>query len=179
MDRLLVILDLDETLVHASERRLSRHADVTVGPYHVYQRPFLSEFLRSLRERYAIAIWTAAGQDYAEPVIAHITPGWRDELAFVWCAERCTAHFDHETRDRNTIKKLGKVRHRGYDLDRVLVVDDSPEKHVKNYGNLVQIRPFYGELGDAELPAILEFIHSLADAPNVRAIEKRYWRGRS
>jgi hypothetical protein len=97
-------------------------------------------------------------------------------LAFFWCAERCTQRFDHETRQRNTVKPLRKVRRRGYDVERVLVVDDSPEKHVLNYGNLIHVQPFEGDAGDAELPMVRTYIDSLAAEPNVRKIDKRGWR---
>lgn len=175
MDRLLVILDLDETLVHASEVELSRPADFQVGPYGVYRRPHLDAFLDGLRERFDVAVWTAAGHDYARGVVSTIMP-WHGELSFFWCAERCTNHFDHETRGHTTIKKLHKLRAKGYDLGRVVVVDDSPEKHVRNYGNLIQIAPYVGDLEDDELPKVLAYLCSLADHPNVRAVEKRFWR---
>ena len=41
----LLILDLDETLIFATERPLTREADFRVGPYHVYGRPGLADFL--------------------------------------------------------------------------------------------------------------------------------------
>src|SRR5262245_59077006 len=65
---LLVILDLDETLVHGTEHPLARPADLRVGPYFVYQRPHLTSFLSALRERCSLAIWTSAGRDYAHGV---------------------------------------------------------------------------------------------------------------
>lgn len=172
---LLVILDLDETLVYGTEQPLARSADLRVGPYFVYLRPHLGSFLSVLRERYSLAVWTSAGRDYAYGVVSSIMP-WHAELEFFWCAERCTDHFDHETRNRNTIKKLSKVKAKGYDLERVVMVDDSPEKHVRNYGNLIHVLPFLGDEKDDELPAVLRFIDMLALQPNVRAIEKRGWR---
>ncbi|MFO0555283.1 MAG: HAD family hydrolase [Polyangiaceae bacterium] len=175
MDRLLVILDLDETLVHVPDHPLARRADFHVNGQPGYRRPHLEAFLETLRERYQVAIWTAAGSDYAHAVLEKIIP-WRAELAFVWCAERCTQHFDHETRGRTTIKKLSKVRSRGFPLERLVMVDDSPEKHLRNYGNLVPIAPFLGDFGDGELPALLPFLSSLAAVEDVRRIEKRYWR---
>jgi len=41
----LLILDLDETLIFATERPLTREADFRIGPYHVYRRPDLADFL--------------------------------------------------------------------------------------------------------------------------------------
>lgn len=41
----LLILDLDGTLIFATERPLTREADFRVGPYPVYGRPGLPDFL--------------------------------------------------------------------------------------------------------------------------------------
>ncbi|NUO53490.1 MAG: HAD family hydrolase [Polyangiaceae bacterium] len=175
MNRLLIILDLDETLVHVTESPPPWRPHFTVRGYAGYRRPHLDTFLAELRGRYDLAVWTAAGRTYAEAVLTEVMP-WHAELAFLWCADRCTEHFDHETRSHNTIKKIEKVTKQGYDLARVLVVDDSPEKHLKNYGNLIHIKPFLGDPSDEELPVVARYIHSLEDEPNVRAIEKRNWR---
>jgi RNA polymerase II subunit A small phosphatase-like protein len=173
--RLLVILDLDETLVHVPDQPLGRRADFTVAEHVGYCRPHLEGFLSELRERYRVAIWTAAGHDYAQAVVSAIVP-WHVELAFLWSAEHCTAHLDRETREASTFKKLGKVEELGFDLARVLMVDDSPEKHLRNYANLVPIAPFLGSHADVELPAVAAYLRSLADHPDVRTVEKRFWR---
>ncbi len=74
------------------------------------------------------------------------------------------------------MKTLAKPRRRGYSLEHVLVVDDSPEKHVRNYGNLIAVRPFTGELEDRELLLLLPYLETLRDVENVRRIEKCHWR---
>jgi len=43
--RTLLILDLDETLIYATETALDRPADFSVYGYHVYRRPHLDAFL--------------------------------------------------------------------------------------------------------------------------------------
>ncbi len=47
----LLILDLDETLIFGSEDRLHREADFRVGPFFLYKRPFLDQFLKSVSRR--------------------------------------------------------------------------------------------------------------------------------
>nr|WP_052430468.1 NIF family HAD-type phosphatase [Sporocytophaga myxococcoides] len=37
--RILLILDLDETVIHASKTQLDRQADFIVYNYHIYKRP--------------------------------------------------------------------------------------------------------------------------------------------
>ena len=175
MDPLLVVLDLDETLVHAPDVPLSESPAFRVGPHTVYLRPHLAQFLSELLSRYRVAVWTASGQDYALGVLARILP--QDaSLAFFWTAERCTRRFDHETRQHFTVKKLRKVAQQGFDLARVLMIDDSPEKHRLNYGNLIRVTPFIGDPADAELLDLLAYLASLDAEPNVRAVEKRNWR---
>jgi len=72
----------------------------------------------------------------------------------------------------------GAPKRRGYALERVLVVDDSPEKHTRNYGNLVRVEPFLGDPSDDELSHLARYLPTLAKAENVRSIEKRRWRQR-
>jgi RNA polymerase II subunit A small phosphatase-like protein len=159
--RLLIILDLDETLVHVSEHPLAWNPHFTVRGFAGYRRPHLDAFLDELRGRYDVAVWTTSEQDYADAVLAEIIP-WRAELTFVW--------------SRNTIKRIQDVEACGHDPGRALFVDDSPEKYLHDYDNLIHVEPFLGDPSDDELPAVARYIHSLEDEPNVRAIEKRYWR---
>jgi RNA polymerase II subunit A small phosphatase-like protein len=61
-------------------------------------------------------------------------------------------------------------------LEHVIAVDDSPEKHRANYGNLIRVSEFTGDANDAELPRLWQYLQLLAVEPNVRRIEKRDWR---
>lgn len=177
--RKLVILDLDETLIYADERPLARAADAETGPYYVYLRPGLAEFIDTIFERFEVAVWTSSNALYADSVCRIIFGERVPELRFVWSRERCTSTRDFENDSWTHAKRLKKVRRLGYDLDQVLMVDDSPEKHTRNYGNLVQVRPFVGEPADDELPRLARYLAELATRDNVRAVEKRYWRDRS
>ena len=96
-------------------------------------------------------------------------------LRFVWCRERCTIHFDPESRQEHWLKSLHKLRRRGTDLWRVLCIDDSPEKHLKNYGNLVRVPEYCGERDDDTLSRLAVYLRSLRDVPDVRRVEKRAW----
>jgi RNA polymerase II subunit A small phosphatase-like protein len=58
----------------------------------------------------------------------------------------------------------------------VLIVDDTPAKCVRNYGNAVYARPWEGEPGDVELRLLARYLAGLKDVANVRTIEKRRWR---
>lgn len=64
----LLVLDLDETLIHSSETPLHRAPNFRVGPYYVYQRPDLQEFLATAAVHYRLAIWSAGSDDYVAAI---------------------------------------------------------------------------------------------------------------
>ena len=167
--RKLLVLDLDETLIHADECPLAHPADFHVPPYHVYLRPGLADFLTGVSALYRLAVWTSSSPAYAREVCA-VLFGERFELEFVWASDRCTPTRDLDLDCWSQAKRLRKLKRRGYALEQVLVVDDSPEKHTKNYGNLIQVSPFEGDPGDRELALLLTYLQRLHDVDNVREI---------
>ncbi|HJY78276.1 MAG TPA: HAD family hydrolase [Burkholderiales bacterium] len=170
----LLVLDLDETLVHATERPLERPEDFVVGLYWIYKRPHLDQFVRYVLDAFSVGIWTASGEKYAAGVIGRIFPP--NALQFVWTSQRCTLARDFETGDYQTYKKLDKLKARGYRLESIIAVDDTPQKHRKNYGNLVTVKEYAGQAEDDELLHLISYLEYLKTVPNVRAVEKRGWR---
>lgn len=176
-DRLLLVLDLDETLIHASEIELDRDADFRAAGYHVYRRPHLQAFIDHALANFEVGVWTSSGRIYADAVVAALFPP--GALRFVWSRERCTISHDWTTGHYLHRKPLKKLKRHGYRLERMLAIDDTPAKHARNYGNLVCVREYLGEdAHDDELARLMVYLRRLADEPNVRTIEKRRWRER-
>jgi carboxy-terminal domain RNA polymerase II polypeptide A small phosphatase len=176
-DRLLLILDLDETLVYAVETPIpGRSADHVIEQFHIYFRPGLLDFLQQVSACYRLAVWTSSSPLYAQVVCGLIFPP-EIPLEFVWASDRCTTVRDLDTDLWINSKPLRKIiRSRGGDLGRILIVDDSPEKLRKNYGNLVPVIPFEGDQADDELRWLAVYLKQLSSADDVRRIEKRIWR---
>src|SRR5437016_3941794 len=122
---MLLILDLDETLVHAAEAPLDRGYDFVVGPYLVYCRPHLAEFLAACSACFRLAVWSSAGDDYVRAITRRIIPP-EIEPAFVWGRSRCVWRYDPEAFEWESLKDLKKVKRAGYRLERVLIADDTP-----------------------------------------------------
>ena len=101
-----------------------------------------------------------------------------DKLEFIWSREQCTQRIDPETGQLFWLKNLKKVKNRGHDLDRVLMIDDSPEKLQKNYGNHLLVRPFLGDEADNELLYLKKYLESIRDSHNIRSLDKRRWRNK-
>lgn len=175
--RKLLILDLDETLVHTTEAPLPGiESDFRVLSYYVHVRPHAVEFLTRLAAVYDIAFWSAGGSLYVHAVLKKLLPdGFKP--VFIWTSERCK-HTRDVDNNLLTIKDLNKVRRRGFDLASVLIVDDTPSTAVKNYGNVIYVRAYEGQAGDCELTLLIAYLLSdqIKDAENVRKLEKRNWR---
>ncbi|MHB8899191.1 MAG: NIF family HAD-type phosphatase [Thermoguttaceae bacterium] len=173
----LLILDLDETLIYGAEREGTRPCDFRIGPFHVYTRPYLDDFLSGVGRHFCLAIWSSASSDYVAGIAQRILPAGL-EWVFVWSRERCIAKRNLETFETEYVKDLKKAKRAGFDLAQVLIVDDTRHKVARNYGNAIYIAPFEGDPADAELPLLLEYLKSLLGCPSFRAIEKRGWRSR-
>ncbi len=179
MTQKLLILDLDETLIHASEKRLSRESDfIVVNKYFVYKRPLVEKFLTWAFDNFKVAVWTSATENYAAEIVENVFSPFQNKLSFVWSRARCTTSLDFETRETFWEKKLTKLRRRGYQLENVIVVDDSPQMWRNSYGNLVRVKPYFGEIDDDEFEKLMLYLDILKDVENVRKVEKRNWRNR-
>lgn len=174
-DPILLILDLDETLVRTVETPLARPPDFRVFAYHVYRRPYLASFLRTCAEHFRLAVWTSGTADYAQAILSEILPT-DVSLDFVWSRSRCTPVWTEAQDGQEYLKDLKKVKAKGYRLERVLALDDRPEVYARSYGNLVRIAPYLGAVDDEELRLLAGYLPGLADCPNVRRMEKRHWR---
>jgi RNA polymerase II subunit A small phosphatase-like protein len=56
------------------------------------------------------------------------------------------------------------------------MIDDTPQKLERHYGNLIRVSPFEGDSSDNELRNLLPYLNWLRSFDNVRTIEKRWWR---
>jgi RNA polymerase II subunit A small phosphatase-like protein len=178
--RRLLVLDLDETLIHAADVPLpARAPDFRAGRYHAYKRPHIDAFLAGCLARFDTAIWTSASPDYAAECAARLLPD-PSALAFLWASDRCARAYDPDAANYYWRKPLAKLRRlrraRGLGRGDVLAVDDSPEKWELSWGNLISVRPFTGDPDDDELPHLLAYLDAIRDEPDWRTLDKRGWR---
>ena len=174
--RILLILDVDETLVYArSEPFEDRVPDFKSGSYCVYRRPHLEQFLATCSTWYDLAIWSSGGSTYVRTVAANIMPP-NGQPVFVWCREHCTLRRNSETGDCFFQKNLRKIKRQGFDLDHVLIVEDTPENVQRHYDNAIFVSSWTGESSDNELVLLEQYLASIHAVANIRKLEKRGWR---
>ena len=181
-DRLL-ILDIDETLIHTELIEAEFDFIMTFNDdtytYFVKKRPHLDKFLKWAFENWQVGIFTTSTYDYVEKIMKNLGYSVSD-FKFVFDREYCNTKshkFDHpHTGGRYYVKRLEKVkRTHNIALEKMIIVDDKPETASENYGNLVQIKPFYSDINDTELLKLMDYLETIKDAANFRSIEKRGW----
>lgn len=148
----LLVLDLDETLIHSTSRMSYASNAVTSSVdgrptynantsglkvrvvevvldgrsviYHVYKRPWVDFFLRKVSSWYTVVIFTASLQEYADPVIDWLDQG-RGMISTRLFRESCTYVNGSYVKDLSIVDK---------DLARVCLVDNSPVSYAIDPG---------------------------------------------
>ena len=138
-----LVLDLDETLIHFKINPNSNNSGI------LQFRPFISEFLSTLKNYYELIVFTAATKEYADPIINAI--------------EQRGTKFDYRLYRIHTIirgndfaKDLSKL---GRDLSRTIIVDNMEQNYKLQPYNGITIRPFWGK--DTNDMALLDLLNIL------------------
>lgn len=185
---ILIILDLDETLIHSAVQPLKINHNYKLDKYFVYKRPYLDEFLAYISKNFRLAIWSSGSDSYVLNIVEWL--GLLQMAEFVWGRSKTTHKLlngFNQGRDsvnpsadqNNDIKRLKKVKKLGYSLEKILIIDDTPYKSHENYGNAIYISEFTGNPDDQELKLLMSYLETIKFVNNVREIEKRGWRERA
>lgn len=180
---LLIILDIDETLVYASTEQLDYSHDFDTGFYKIYKRPFLDDFLDLVFENFHVGFWSSASNGYVKKVVENLI-GEEFHPKFVWARSRCTFFIRGSVKEKNSreshfnyVKKLSKVEKKfGNKPNRMLIIDDTPHKAMHNMENAIIPKSWTGNRDDDELSKLANYLLKIKDVPDVRQIEKTNWR---
>ncbi len=171
----LLILDIDETLVHSQNAVKGRQYEFQIGPYGVLLRPGANEFADQCTQLFTVAIWTTATIAYATEIIKFVFPN-PYALSFIYAREKCTLHFDTEERRQYYVKDLSNLHKTQFTPANIIVVDDTPDVVRRNPENAVLVKPFHGDPNDDELPVLLRYLEFLGPAEDIRTVDKHNWR---
>ncbi|KAJ3986928.1 NLI interacting factor-like phosphatase [Lentinula detonsa] len=178
-----LVLDLDETLIHSTSRPISTTSssglfgfgarkggpghvvEVMLGGrstlYHVYKRPFVDFFLRTVSGWYTLVIFTASMQEYADPVIDWLDAG-RGILGNRLFRDSCT-----QLPNGSYTKNLSIIE---ADLARVCLIDNSPISYRVNEANGIPIEGWTHDPYDEALLDLLPVLDSLRFTSDVRRV---------
>ncbi|KAG5473614.1 hypothetical protein LSCM4_03684 [Leishmania orientalis] len=117
--KLVVVLDLDETLVHSR--------DATV-----FKRPGVAQLLRTLKGKCEVIVWTAGTREYALHVIRMIDTA----CAVQHCIYRHPMWWTGDVGCAKDLRLLGRP------MDRVLLIDNTPSVFRANPRNSLLVEDF-------------------------------------
>lgn len=117
-NKITLVLDLDETLVHSSfqpidcQLTLNIKINDKISKVYVQKRPGLDKFLQFVTDLFEVIIFTASLEGYARPLLELLDPN--KKLAHCLYRESCTLTSSGYLKD---LSRLGRP------LNRVLIVD--------------------------------------------------------
>ena len=137
-----IVLDLDETLIYARD-----------GP--LYARPGVDDLFEYIGSNTEAIAWTAGLRAYAQAVLANI-----DKTSSIkHCVYRHSKWFTGQAGYQKELSLLGRS------LDRVLIVENTPDCIRANRENGILVQDYEGgELADATIPRLLEVIRGLVQS---------------
>ncbi|CDW80669.1 nli interacting factor-like phosphatase family protein [Stylonychia lemnae] len=158
----LLILDMDETLIHAAAS--SEIENYPVKPNIITQfddpddnrleiaiffRPYLHTFLKNMAKYFQIVIFTASDQNYADCILNIVDP----ERLYI--DMRMYRPFCKST-DFGYIKDLSIIQNRN--LENVVIVDNNLFCCALQINNAIPIQPFYCDPKDEELNYLEQYL---------------------
>lgn len=169
-----LILDLDETLIHADfDNRLVGHDHLITFKYEDYEvsvpifiRPGLFEFLEAVSETYEVFVFTASKKEYADAVLNFLDPENRFFKQRFY-RENCIS-----IKNRVYIKDLRIFLNRKQ--ENIIMVDNSLYSTTNQISNGVLINSFYNDKEDKELLNLLNYLQNfLLNVPDVRSMNEK------
>ncbi|XP_065108213.1 uncharacterized protein ctdsp1 isoform X1 [Paramisgurnus dabryanus] len=167
--KICVVIDLDETLVHSSFKPVNNadfiipvEIDGTVHQVYVLKRPHVDEFLKRMGEMFECVLFTASLAKYADPV-SDLLDKWGAFRSRLF-RESCVFHRG------NYVKDLSRL---GRDLDKVIIVDNSPASYIFHPDNAVPVASWFDDMADTELLDLIPFFERLSKVDNVYTVLKQ------
>ena len=162
--KMLLVLDVDETLVHASftpekpyNVKITIEVDGEQGDIFVAFRPHLFTFLEFIAPLFEVAIFTASQSCYADQLMDHIDPQRRLGRLRLF-REHCTEITGGRVKDLSLL---------GRPLDRIALIDNSPVTYLFQPRNAIPILSWFDDPRDAELLKLMPMLRQLAQASTV------------
>lgn len=175
--RLILALDLDETLIHCcnfDKNATSCHTVITYKNSNnntvnarINIRPYVAQFLSGASKYYDIVVFTASEKEYATAIVNYLDPT-RRYIKEIFHRDHCAV-----TARGYVVKDLRMIS--SSDVHNIVLVDNSSQNFAPQINNGIPIVPYTQEDDDQELLHLLQFLIYLKDHSNVpNCIERNF-----
>ncbi len=178
----LVLLDLDETLIHADFQEeflndenhpydkiikftsLDDNEEVSVG---IFIRNGVKKFLEEISKVFDIGIFTASTKDYADAIINYLDPN-NEYIKFRLYRNSCIKVNNVSIKD---------LRILGIDLKNVVLIDNNMYSFTNQLSNGILINSFYYDKNDHDLYSVMNYLLTyIATSDDVRKINEMFFK---
>ena len=171
--RRILVLDLDNTLINAYQNEKAGTWEPTKENCICYtqngrpllKRPYLKQFLKSMKGLFNVYLYTAATLEYTQDILKVIDPSAK--------------YFSHIFTRKDCLKVTGEFRFRKTldiiraDPQHIIVVDDSIENWFSDINNLIPIPSFIGDTSDTQLLGLTNYLRKICKAKDYREVLKK------
>jgi len=167
--KITLILDLDETLIHADfQCQFSQYDEVLEFTYEdmpvsipLILRPGVREFLKFVKERFNVIVFTAGRKEYADCVLKYLDPE-NKIFMYRFYREDCIS-----LKNKVYVKDLAIFQN--LNLERTMIIDNSLYSFANQLSNGILITSFYNNKNDYELSNLSRYLDNLY-ASNVQDV---------
>lgn len=175
--KVLLVLDLDETLIHGTyilpprydfKFQLRLPNSKRKMEVFVLVRPFLQEFLEFAHKWFELVAYTASLPIYADKILDEIDP--KRYIKHRLYRQHCGFFKEYYIKD---LEFLGRT------LSRTLIVDNHPASYMAHRDNGIPIYSYLGQPKDAGLKSLISFLDEVRDDVSPVPRAKQYaivWR---
>lgn len=162
--KVTLVLDIDETLVHASfntakpfDTRLTIETETERGYIYVAYRPRLREFLDFVAPLFEVVVFTASMSVYAEQLMNQLDPQRKLGNLRLF-REHCTELRQARVKDLSLL---------GRPLEKVAIIDNSHVAYLFQPRNAIPIVSWFDDRNDREFERLMPMLAELAKADDV------------
>ncbi|CAJ0931833.1 unnamed protein product, partial [Mesorhabditis belari] len=176
--RKILVLDLDETLIHSHHDGVIRpmvkpgtppdftiRVEIDRHPvrFSVHARPHVDYFLQIVSQWFDLVVFTASMEVYGSHVADRLDKG-RGMFKRRYFRQHCTMDYGGYTKDLSAIHS---------DLSSIFILDNSPGAYRNFPQNAIPIQSWFSDPSDTALLALLPFLDALRFTTDVRSILSR------
>lgn len=171
----ILVLDLDETLIHSEFRHPSKISYLPgMPPWNFkneqfgitgYVRPHLDEFFEYVLHNFThVGVWTAAKPEYARYIVDHVLAPLGFHPKFLLTSDDCIIGQGQLVKPLSKLWTLPRYHWLNANSGNTLIIDDRPPTAMFNPDQLMQINPFHPRRpSDFTVPDLRQMIVRLSD----------------
>lgn len=150
----LLILDIDETLLHTTWEQLNQKADFCYKGRNVYLRPHLHDFMSFCFKYFTVAIYSSAKAEYVQYVLKRVV-GDLKKFNFIKTRTHCRKIYKNDGWGDLEIYLKNLTMLPEYIPNKTFMIDDRPST-VHPLDLVISVDEFRGNKSDHELLLLQE-----------------------